>query len=65
MQITATQLNQVAELIGTTDKNVVFSAVIKTLVEAGVSLDAAFDTLFGEGSFKKFSGNVYDALRAK
>lgn len=65
MQITATQLNQVAELIGTTDKNVVFSAVIKTLVEAGVSLDAAFDTLFGEGSFKKFSGSVYDALRAK
>ena len=65
MQITATQLNQVAELIGTTDKNVVYSAVIKTLVEAGVSLDVAFDTLFGEGSFKKFSGNVYDALRAK
>ena len=65
MQITATQLNQVAELIGTTDKNVVFSAVIKTLVEAGVSLDAAFDMLFGEGSFKKSAGNDYDALRAK
>ena len=65
MQITATQLNQVAELIGTTDKNVVFSAVIKTLVEAGMSLDAAFDMLFGEGSFKKFAGNVYDAMRAK
>lgn len=65
MQITATQLNQVAELIGTTDKNVVFSAVIKTLVEAGMGFDAAFDMLFGEGSFKKSAGNVYDALRAK
>ena len=65
MQITTTQLNQVAELIGTTDKNVVFSAVLKTLVEAGISIDAAFDGLFGDGAFKQFAGNVYDALRAK
>lgn len=65
MQITTTQLNQVAELIGTTDKNVVFSAVLKTLIEDGISIDAAFDCLFGDGAFKQFAGNVYDALRAK
>ena len=65
MQITTAQLNQVAELIGTTDKNVVFSAILKTLTEAGIRIDAAFDMLFGEGAFKQFSGNVYDALRAK
>ncbi len=65
MQITTAQLNQVAELIGTTDKNVVFSAVLKTLIEDGISIDAAFDWLFGDGAFKQFAGNVYDALRAK
>jgi hypothetical protein len=65
MQITTAQLNQVAALIGTTDKNVVFSAVLKTLTEAGVRIDTAFDMLFGDGSFKQFAGNVYDALRTK
>ena len=65
MQITTTQLNQVAELIGTTDKNMVFSAVLKTLIEGGISIDAAFDLLFGDGAFKQFAGKVYEALRAK
>jgi len=60
MQITTAQLNQVAELIGATDKNMVFSAVLKTLVECGISTDAAFDCLFGDGAFKQFAGNVYD-----
>lgn len=65
MTITANQLNQVAELIGTTDKNVVFSVVIKHLVDAGLSVELAFESVFGEGAYKKFSGQVYDALRAK
>ena len=57
--------NQVATLLGTTDKNVVFSAILKTLVESGVAANAAFDMVFGEGAYKKMAGDVYDALRAK
>lgn len=65
MQITAEQLNAAAKLIGTTDKSVVFSAVLKTLVDAGVAVDVAFDMLFGDGAYKRFAGIVYAALRAK
>ena len=65
MTITATQLNQVAEILGTTDKNVVFSTVLKTLVDAGIAINVAFDHLFGEGAYIKFAGEIYDALKAK
>jgi len=61
---TATQLNKVAEIIGTTDKNVVFSVVIKSLTDSGVDIKVAFDMLFGEGAYMKFAGQIYDALRA-
>lgn len=65
MQITTAQLNEVATLLNTTDKNVVFSAVIHTLVKAGgVAVDVAFEMVFGEGSYQRFAGQVYDALRA-
>lgn len=64
MQITTSQLNQVAEIIGTTDKSVVFSAVLKTLTDAGISINVAFDYVFGEGAYKRFAGQVYDALNA-
>lgn len=64
--ITAAQLNQVAELLGTTDKNVVFSAVIQTLVkQGGIPVRDAFEMVFGEGSYMKFAGEIYHALRAK
>lgn len=65
MKVTAAQLNQVAAMLKTTDKNVVFSAVIKTLVDAGLEVNEAFDAVFGEGAYTKFSGQIYDALRAK
>jgi len=61
--ITAQQLNSVAELLGTTDKNIIFSAIIKTLVDAGLPMAQAFDALFGEGAYSKFAGDVYDALK--
>ena len=65
MTITAAQLNEVANLLGTTDKNVVFSCVIQTLVkQGGISVNDAFDMLFGEGAYMKFAGEVYNALRA-
>ena len=65
MQITTAKLNHIAALLGTTNKDIVFSAVLKTLIEDGISVDAAVDAMFGDGSFKQFAGNVYDALRAK
>lgn len=57
--------NQVATLLNTTDKNVVFSAVLKTLIDAGIAANVAFDQVFGEGAYKEFAGQIYDALRAK
>jgi len=65
MQITTAQLNQVANLLGTKDKNVVFSAVIQFLVKSGLAIDEAFEMVFGEGSYERFAGQVYEALRAK
>lgn len=65
MNITAAQMNNVAALLGTTDKNVVISAVLKTLVQSGVDMQTAFDAVFSEGAYSKFAGEVYQALRAK
>ena len=62
---TAAQLNEVAQLIGTTDKNVVISVVIKALVDKGMTVKQAFDTLFGCGAYEKFSGVVLDAIKSK
>jgi hypothetical protein len=64
MQITTAQLNEVAGLLGTADKNEVFSAVLGTLTANGIAADAAFDTLFGQGAYQRFAGEVYEALRA-
>lgn len=64
MKITTEQLNQVAELLGTTDKSVVISAVLKTLVKSGIDIQVAFDAVFGEGAYRKFAGEIYSALRA-
>lgn len=62
--ITAQQLNQVSKLLGTTDKSVVYGAVIKTLTEAGMTTRQAFDELFGAGAYEKTAGDIYDAIRA-
>lgn len=65
MQITTEQLNQAAELLGTTDRNTVLTAVIGTLVKNGVDVKVALNAVFGEGTFEKIAGQVYDALRAQ
>jgi hypothetical protein len=64
MQITTKQLNEVANLIGTQEKSVVFGAVLKSLFENGIATDVAFDFVFGQGAYQTFSGNLYDALKA-
>lgn len=58
-------LNAIAEELNTTDKNLCINVAMSMLVKSGVSVDAAFDLLFGEGAYKKFAGQVYEALRAK
>lgn len=62
--INAATLNQVANILGTTDKNVVFSACIHALTLKGIEINVAYDMVFGEGAYKKFAGEVYNALRA-
>jgi uncharacterized membrane protein YdfJ with MMPL/SSD domain len=64
MQITANQLNQIAALIGTTDRQVVISAAIKFLTDAGMALDAAFDAVFGEGAYVRMAGDLQAAMTA-
>jgi len=63
MQVTTAQLNEVATLLGTTDKNLVFTVILKTLVDNGVDIVVAFDAVFGEGAYKKFAGEVWKALQ--
>ena len=63
LTVTTAQLNQVAELLGTTDRQTVLEVVMGTLVESGIAVDVAIDAVFGEGSYKKLAGQVYDNLR--
>ncbi len=65
MQITAAALNQVAAMLNTTDKNLVISVAIKTLMDhGGMTVEQAMDAVLGEGAYSKLAGNVYDSLRA-
>lgn len=64
-RITPDQLNAAARLLGTNDRQVVIAAVMRTLVSEGVDVAVAFDAVFGAGSFRKFAGEVYHALRGE
>jgi hypothetical protein len=37
---------------------------IKSLNEQGLTAKQAFEVIFGEGSYEKMAGQVYDALKA-
>ena len=65
MQITNTQLNHVAALLNTTDKNTVLPVAVGTLVKAGVDIKEAMDAVFGEGAYMKLAGQVYHQLRGE
>lgn len=58
-------LNAIAEELNTTDKNLCINVALSMMVKTGVAIDEAFDLLFGEGAYKRFAGQAYDALRAK
>lgn len=61
-KLTAADLNDAAAIIGTTDKNAVFSICIKTLVDAGVSVRDAVDAVLGAGRFDAMASDIYDEL---
>jgi hypothetical protein len=63
--ITTEQLNAVAAMIGTTDKNLVFTACIKTLVEAGIDAKLAMEFVLGKNKVDAMIGDLYDGLRAQ
>jgi len=46
------------------NKNTVISARILSLVASGLTLQAAYDAVMGEGAYAKMAGEIYDALRA-
>lgn len=56
-------LNQLASLLETSDKNLVISVAIKALVEQGLTVRAAYDTVLGSGAYEKMAGQVYDELK--
>ena len=64
MKNAATLLNEIATLLNTTDKNLVISVAIKFLTDQGLTVKQAFEGGFGEGSYKKMAGQIYDALKA-
>lgn len=65
MQVTAAQLNQVAAMLNTTDKSLVITVAIHTLVKAGVDVGDAMDAVLGAGAYQRLAAQVYHALRAK
>lgn len=65
MSKAANLLNAIATELNTADKNLIISVAMSMLVKSGVAVDEAFELLFGEGAYKRFAGQVYDALRAK
>ena len=64
MTAAANLLNAIAQETGSTDKNQCIGIAMQMLVKSGLTVDAAMDTLFGQGAYAKFAGQVYDQLRA-
>jgi len=60
----AALLNSIAAELNTTDKTLCINVAMSMLVKSGLKVDAAMDLLFGQGSYTKFAGQVYEALRA-
>jgi hypothetical protein len=45
-------------------KNQIITAKIVALLDAGFTIEAAIEQVFGAGSFEKIAGQIYDMLRA-
>jgi hypothetical protein len=44
-------------------KNEAITAVIRTLIDAGIPVRAAFDAVLGAGSYEALAGEVWEALQ--
>ena len=47
------------------NKDQIISAKILTAMASGMELQAAFDSVLGEGAYMKIASDLYDTLRAK
>lgn len=47
------------------NKNAAISSSILNNIANGMTLEAAYDAVFGDGSYDKMVGDIYDALRTK
>lgn len=46
-------------------KNQIISARILAHMANGMTIDQAYDAVFGEGAYLKLAGEIYDQMRAK
>jgi hypothetical protein len=60
-----TLLNSIAAELNTTDKSMCINVAMAMLIKQGMQASEAMDALFGEGAYKAFAGQVYEALRSK
>ena len=59
------KLDQIAELLGNTDKNAIISACIIALTNNGFTADQAFDMVLIEGTFDKLASDLYALPRPR
>ena len=57
-----TLLNKIAQQINSTDKNLVISVAIKSLIELGMPKVQAIETILGAGAMKKIAEQFHDAV---
>ena len=59
--IDTNSLNEAAAVIGTTDKNAVFSALIAAGVELGLTMQEAYDLVLGENAYSNLADMIHNA----
>lgn len=57
-------LNEIAALLNTTDKNLVISVAIKTLIDAGTTPTEAIDTVLGKGTRNEIANTLWKEATA-
>lgn len=55
-------LNEVAAVLNITDKNVVITATIKSLIDIGFTVKESWEMVFGDGSYEKLASDVWQGF---
>lgn len=58
-------LNQIAQILNTTDKNTVITYAIKSVISQGISVKAAYEFVMGAGSWEKLKGETWEGFAIK